>query len=1185
MKITFEGSSLQSAPMAGVPAPSNTYTAPQGTERIRDNGGIRKDISMVVKDNEIFDGHGKTARDVMSEAGRKDVALTRNYLTVMSNILSGDDMARLMKEGYEPGSMPVSETVTIIDKIKATLVQSGVDIEGFTDTLDDETLDSITGNKALSAQLKDSFYKEELPLTEDTARTAMEVLDRALGLTPLTDDHIRYMVENQLSPTVDNIYSAEFSGTPSAPQLKGYYREDAGYLTKRADIINWDSLRASMDAIIEKAGLRDTEGAFEAGKWLIEQGIPLTPENLTFCVQAKGLSLPPVPATVFDGVAAALVDGRSPLKANLADTSTSWDKAMDLYERTLSLTPEDAERAARIAGERSESLTLNHMFMAHRYNIDADSPDGAFDGLIRVSDISELSADAIEARRRLEEIRLSMTLEANRELIRSGFSIDTAPIEETIKALKAAEDEINRRLFGPAWDSYVEARDQLTSAGTPHNNEKEKPAPAAPAAASQGTSQGTADQSLRSPKASAEETFSDSARSAAPSHSTDSSYSADNTYAADSSFSAALPHSTDSGNIADNTYATGSSSAALPPSPADIFRETLSIGAALPKLPAALLGDTHINEDTLPVISDRGRNLENAYRRAGEQYELLGTSVRRDLGDSIRQAFRNVDDILLDMELPVDESNRRAIRILGYNRMELSEANILAVKEADQAMRTLIDRMSPGAVLRLIREGLNPLTMTVAELNNQLSERRDQDGEREKFARFICRLEQKKEITEAEKESYIGIYRLVRQIEKSDGEVIGSLVNQGAELSFKNLLSALRSKKSRGMDFAVDDNTGARSEIRVADNSIERQIYTAYDAAIERELYDRITNSGPDELAKLVKEPETTIESFLWNNAPLEEEAYRQENEAYIRQKTAEAQSLADIGDDEIRLLEFLEEPATATNLMAMNAMFKNGGANVKRLREYAETSGESDRELLREALEIGESFDDPESAEKAIERFTQTAKELADSVLNRGSALSSEAISELGLIYKQLSFTARLSRSEQYDIPIVTDDEVFTLHLKVQSAGDEEQRGRIEASMELPGSGMLSFRLKAADDSLSGIFTADTKEGESFIASLGEALADTVHSLGFSHTDIYTGLKSFRGESSQGAARHYREPLKAAEGRRSSRDLTSKSPADMGNDSAAAASSAPTTRELYRVSKALITVIRQGVNRYVNES
>ncbi len=40
------------------------------------------------------------------------------------------------------------------------------------------------------------------------------------------------------------------------------------------------------------------------------------------------------------------------------------------------------------------------------------------------------------------------------------------------------------------------------------------------------------------------------------------------------------------------------------------------------------------------------------------------TAPRKDMGDSIQKAFRNVDDILEDLGLETNDSNRRAVRIL-----------------------------------------------------------------------------------------------------------------------------------------------------------------------------------------------------------------------------------------------------------------------------------------------------------------------------------------------------------------------------------------------------------------------------------------------------------------------------------------------------------------------------------------
>ena len=46
---------------------------------------------------------------------------------------------------------------------------------------------------------------------------------------------------------------------------------------------------------------------------------------------------------------------------------------------------------------------------------------------------------------------------------------------------------------------------------------------------------------------------------------------------------------------------------------------------------------------------------------------------------------------------------------------------------------------------------------------------------------------------------------MFRQLEKSDDAAVGSLLKEGAQISFSNLLTAMRSTKKQGMDYRVDD--------------------------------------------------------------------------------------------------------------------------------------------------------------------------------------------------------------------------------------------------------------------------------------------------------------------------------------------------------------------------------------------
>ena len=82
--------------------------------------------------------------------------------------------------------------------------------------------------------------------------------------------------------------------------------------------------------------------------------------------------------------------------------------------------------------------------------------------------------------------------------------------------------------------------------------------------------------------------------------------------------------------------------------------------------------------------------------------------------------------------------------------------------------------------------------------------------------------------SEEERSSYIGIYRLIRQVENTDGAAIGALIQQGSPLTMKNLLTAVRSeKRSNKMDYSVDSDFNGVSGTSNG-SSITDQIEAAY---------------------------------------------------------------------------------------------------------------------------------------------------------------------------------------------------------------------------------------------------------------------------------------------------------------------------------------------------------------------
>ena len=102
---------------------------------------------------------GKTLCDLQTEAENTNVDTMQDYKTLLSNTMSSEDYAKLEKEGFNFENMDPEEAVTIVDKIKAELVRSGKQIDGYTDDLDMDTLAAAVGSTVLAQAIADSFQK------------------------------------------------------------------------------------------------------------------------------------------------------------------------------------------------------------------------------------------------------------------------------------------------------------------------------------------------------------------------------------------------------------------------------------------------------------------------------------------------------------------------------------------------------------------------------------------------------------------------------------------------------------------------------------------------------------------------------------------------------------------------------------------------------------------------------------------------------------------------------------------------------------------------------------------------------------------------------------------------------------------------------------------------------------------
>lgn len=936
------------------------------SHRTGERNGIALDISGTVMDNTAYGGHGRTTEDVMQEAGQQDVASRRNYMAIMSNTLSKEDFAELQEEGIHPGDMEVDAAVTIIDHIKAAIVQGGTDVAGYTDDMDTADLEKITGNKVLAQELVKQFRMKDIPVTEENGKAAAEAWEKARQIIDLSEGAVKYMVENKLPPTVENLYMAQFSGgTDAGRQGRGYYAQDMnGYYARKADHYNWKDLEPQMNKVIAEAGYESNEDTLADSRWLVEKGIPLNPDSFAALQQLRELHLPQTMEEIAGAIAAAIADGRNPLAADLYDPRSNLEKAVVHVTEVAEI----HDQAIDAVLSEKKSLNIKNLLAAqNREERYLKNREERFGGQQEGQFLEEsTSPEAIAARRQLEEIRLKMTVEANLRLLRNGIRIATEPLEQLVDRLREAEETIRMQLTG--------AR---------------------------------------------------------------------------------------SGEEAANRFS--------------LYRETVSKVNAVSAMPAALIGRMAIADPsditTLNGIYESGSVLKSAYEKAGETYETVMTVPRKDMGDSIRKAFRNVDDILEDMRLPLDDSNRRAVRILGYNSMELSLENIDAIKEKDSLLQDVITKMKPGTVLEMIREKVNPLTMSLEELQSYLSGKSGKEetaeASMEDYGRFLYKLERKEGITEQERKVYIGVYRLLRQIEKGDGAVVGAMVNANLEFSMGNLLSALKSGRKQGMEVVVDDSFGGIS-----------------------------AKDSPEDLMKNMTEIMESLES-------------EQVDGEYAEEQIKEVRTLKNMHDGVIRTLLDHHQPVTWNSLMAAGNMMKYPGMLFRKAAHYGRKTGKEE-ELKKSADNLLEKFTETGSANEAYEQLQETVTDIFESAAG-DEQIKAVDVKEMGMMCRQISLAASFAKEERYEIPVEIDGEFTAVNLRI--IRDKAEGGRMNAYISTEETGETTCELTVREGVLSGYVACGERTGLEKLRQSEDILYTMLNDLmknNITETDIQVGKINF---------------------------------------------------------------------------
>ena len=443
-----------------------------------------------------------------------------------------------------------------------------------------------------------------------------------------------------------------------------------------------------------------------------------------------------------------------------------------------------------------------------------------------------------------------------------------------------------------------------------------------------------------------------------------------------------------------------------------------------------------------------------SYHEAGMAYEKGATEIRADLGDSIRKAFGNIDEVLSENNLELTEANRKAVRLLAYNKAEVSVESVTKMKVAATLTETALKELKPATVAGLIKSGINPLDLDMEELLKRAKEINEKvlPGD-EKYSRYLYNLEKSGEVSETEREAYIGIYRLLNQIEKGDDAAIGSVSLTNQSLTLRNMLSAVRSRKLGRFDEKIDESFGEIIKVLGGKGKIDNSIDMAYAKLLAGELKENLTEPENDyyeaKKAEITKEIQTTeVERMIDERAEI-----------------------------------------TFSNLTAQMSISK-GRRNLLGL--ISEMSDEEKREIKDLSSKFIDEFNGDRFAAENEKAITDALSRKV-SKLMESEKITYEKFTGLTEIKKTIVLSVKRETAQTYDIPFIYDeDKMADLSLTVRKGKTEADKGKVGIILTTNDDRVTSeFRI--VNERITGYFMADSRESLDNLKANEEILKRTL--------------------------------------------------------------------------------------------
>ncbi len=342
----------------------------------------------------------------MEEALKAKAEIAKDNLTTLFNKLETMD-AKAISEDEGINDVDADKVVSVVEEIKimlATYCENYVP----TGSLDVDAIKEVVGNTAMAMKVINKLSSVALPVTEDNVNEVMQAYDRMNSIEEVSEQAKAYLIKNDMEPNIENVYKA----VHSAPELN----------STSIDMKAFDSIKSQVEDMLKANDYQDVVKGMETAKWLYENGMELTVDNISKYDAIDSISTNNTEDNMLDLIVDALKYQSKATKALMTNERSNARKVVDAINTIREATKQDVVAVAK----SGETFNIMGIRRVQEYSVQAIEFD-------------ENNSIHISYYRQLEETRLMMTSKSAMMLVEKGIDIDLEEMSKLVESLKELE--------------------------------------------------------------------------------------------------------------------------------------------------------------------------------------------------------------------------------------------------------------------------------------------------------------------------------------------------------------------------------------------------------------------------------------------------------------------------------------------------------------------------------------------------------------------------------------------------------------------------------------------------------------------------------------------------------------------------------------------------------------------------